>query len=114
MRRHPIWIRIAGAAALGGCALIGCFAYAAQQHVVTQKRSIFSAKQLSVKVGDTVKFVNEDSYSHNVFSLSEAKTFDLGSMPQGGDRSVTFDKPGTVEIECAVHTEMRMVIEVTK
>ena len=114
MKRRPTWVRIAGAAALGGCALMGCLAYAAQQHVVTQKRSAFSAKQITVKVGDSVKFVNEDGYSHNVFSLSEAKTFDLGSMAQGGDRSVTFDKPGTVEIECAVHTDMRMVIEVTK
>jgi plastocyanin len=42
----------------------------AAEHVVTQKNKAFSVKKLAVKVGDTIKFVNEDSFAHNVFSLS--------------------------------------------
>ena len=49
----------------------------------------FGAKTLKIKVGDSVKFVNEDPFSHNVFSLSSVKSFDLGSYPQGGAKSVT-------------------------
>jgi plastocyanin len=49
-----------------------------------------------------------------VFSLSDPKTFDLGSYPQGQSKAVTFDKPGTVEIECSIHPEMQMVVEVEK
>jgi plastocyanin len=88
-------------------------AWAAQEHVVSQKTKAFSVKKLTVKVGDTVKFVNEDSFAHNVFSLSAAKSFDLGSFGNGGSKAVTFDKPGKVEVECAVHPDMRLDIEVT-
>ncbi|HET9642078.1 MAG TPA: plastocyanin/azurin family copper-binding protein [Burkholderiaceae bacterium] len=84
----------------------------ATEHVVAQKGKAFSVKKLNVKTGDTVKFVNEDSFSHNVFSVSPAKHFDLGTYPQGGTKSVKFDKPGLVEVECAVHPGMQMLIEV--
>lgn len=86
--------------------------WAAQEHLVSQKNKSFSVKKLVVKVGDSIKFVNDDSFAHNVFSLSAAKSFDLGSFGNGGAKSVTFDKPGQVEVECAVHPDMRMNIEV--
>jgi len=85
----------------------------AGEHLVTQKNKSFSVKKLTVKVGDTVKFLNEDSFAHNVFSLSAPKSFDLGSFGNGGTKTVTFDKPGKVEVECAVHPDMRLDIEVT-
>lgn len=90
------------------------FACAASEHVVSQKGKAFSKKILKVKAGDIVRFVNDDPFSHNVFSLSEAKSFDLGTYSQGGAKSVTFDKPGFVEVECAVHPDMKMVVEVSK
>lgn len=85
---------------------------AAEEHVVAQKNKAFSIKKLTLKVGDSVKFVNEDSFAHNVFSLSPTKSFDTGSFGTGGSKSVTFDKPGKVEVECAVHPDMRLDIEV--
>lgn len=91
-----------------------CATAFAAEHVVAQKGKAFSVKKISVKVGDSVKFVNEDPFSHNVFSLSDAKSFDLGSYGQGASKSIVFDKPGTVEVECAVHPDMKLVIEVAK
>lgn len=82
------------------------------EYEVGQKNKTFTTEKLVVKVGDTVKFTNQDSFFHNVFSLSSVKSFDLGSYPKGKHRFVTFDKPGTVEIECAIHPSMRMKIEV--
>jgi plastocyanin len=38
--------------------------------------------------------------------------FDLGSYPQGQSKSVTFDKAGKVEVECAIHPQMKMTVEV--
>ena len=93
---------------------LACGTALSAEQVVAQKGKAFSTKKLKVKVGDTVKFLNEDPFSHNVFSLSDARSFDLGSYPQGGAKSVTFDKPGTVEVECAIHPDMVMVIEVDK
>lgn len=86
----------------------------AAEHEVLQKDKKFSKANMTVKVGDTVSFKNEDPFAHNVFSLSDVKTFDLGSYPKGQAKSVTFDKPGTVEIECAIHPDMKVVVEVKK
>jgi plastocyanin len=85
---------------------------AAAEHVVSQKDRSFTPKKLVVKQGDSVRFNNDDPFAHNVFSLSEAKSFDLGSYRQGHGKSVVLDKAGTVEVECAVHPDMKMVIEV--
>jgi plastocyanin len=60
-------------------------------------------ESLKVKMGDTIRFKNEDPFFHNIFSLSPIKTFDLGSFPKGDSRTVTFDKAGKAEIECAIH-----------
>lgn len=86
----------------------------AAEHVISQKGKAFSVKRLTVRQGDSVKFVNDDPFAHNVFSLSDVKSFDLGSYGQGLAKSVVLDKPGLVEVECAVHPDMKLVIEVKK
>lgn len=67
---------------------------------------------ITVNQGDTVHFTNKDPWFHNIFSLSDLKTFDLGSYPQGESRPVTFDKKGVVEIECAIHPNMFLEVTV--
>jgi plastocyanin len=86
----------------------------AAEVVVSQKGKAFSTSKVKLKVGDAIKFLNEDPFSHNVFSLSPVKSFDLGSYPQGGAKSVIFDKPGTVDVECAIHPDMTLTVEVEK
>ena len=85
---------------------------ASAQHTVSQKDKQFAPNNLTVKAGETVTFTNDDPYFHNVFSMSDAKTFDLGNFPSGESREVSFDQPGTVEIECTIHPLMNMTIEV--
>ena len=85
-----------------------------QLPVVGQKDKKFSVERLAVKVGESVSFASEDPFFHNVFSLSPAATFDLGSYPQGESRAVTFKEVGEVQIECAIHPSMQMVVEVTE
>lgn len=87
---------------------------AAADHVVEQKGKAFAVKSIKVKQGDAIEFRNADAFNHNVFSLSDAKTFDLGSYGQGASKKVVFDKPGTVEVECAIHPDMKMNVEVAK
>ncbi len=86
----------------------------AAEHTVSQKDKAFSIQTLKIKVGDTVNFLNEDTFFHNVFSLSDVKMFDLGSYAQGQSKSVTFDQAGSVEVECAIHPNMHLKIEVEK
>lgn len=89
----------------------------AAEVVVTQKDKSFQKdgakiEKLVVNKGDVVSFKNEDPFFHNIFSLSDLKTFDLGSYPAGQSKSVTFDKPGEAEIECAIHPVMQLLITV--
>ncbi|MDB5856799.1 MAG: methylamine utilization protein [Ramlibacter sp.] len=86
----------------------------AGEHVVSQKGKAFAVKKLTVQQGDSVRFVNDDPFAHNIFSLSDAKSFDLGSYGQGQSKAVVMDKAGTVDVECAVHPDMKMTIEVRK
>ncbi len=79
---------------------------------VGQLNKKFSIKRLSVKVGDTVNFTNQDPFFHNIYSLSEPFFFDLGSYPKGQSKSVSFDQPGVVDVECAIHPKMHMKITV--
>ena len=79
---------------------------------VGQKDKTFTVEHLSVKVGDEVTFMNDDPFFHNVFSLSPAATFDLGSYPQGESKAYRFEEAGTVQVECAIHPSMQMIIEV--
>ena len=64
---------------------------------------------LPVVRGTTVAFPNDDALFHNVFSLSRAKTFDLGRYPRGAARSVTFDRTGIVQVFCHIHSDMSAV-----
>jgi plastocyanin len=98
-----------------GCLLLAMALNAtAAEFRVDQKDKQFSVSHLKIKAGDTVNFINNDPFFHNVFSLSDAKTFDLGSYPQGQGRTLTFNNPGVVEVECAIHSQMKLVIEVEK
>ncbi|MBP8308410.1 MAG: methylamine utilization protein, partial [Burkholderiaceae bacterium] len=81
--------------------------------IVSNTNQAFSVQKLTIKAGDSMNFVNDDSFAHNVFSMSAENSFDLGSFGNGGAKSVTFDKPGKVEVECAVHPDMRLDVEVT-
>lgn len=93
---------------------MGASSAMAAEHVVSQKGKAFVVKSLNVKAGDKVVFRNDDPFVHNVFSLADADTFDLGSFGKDQARDRVFSKPGSFEVECAVHPEMKMVVTVAK
>jgi len=86
----------------------------AGDQTVSQAKKAFTVGVLKAKVGDTITFRNDDEFAHNVFSLSDVQSFDLGSYKKGDVRTVKLTAPGTIEVECAIHPEMKMKIEVAK
>jgi plastocyanin len=82
------------------------------EHTVVQKKKKFSEDYMILNVGDVVYFENADPFYHNVFSTSDITGFDLGSYRKGKSRSVIFDKPGLIEVECAIHPQMFLEIRV--
>jgi plastocyanin len=79
---------------------------------IQQIDETFVPHVLPIMTGTSVDFPNGDPFFHNVFSLSGAKSFDLGRYPQGKKRTVRFDKPGIVMVFCHIHSHMSAVIRV--
>ena len=80
--------------------------------VVDQRDMKFIPFVLPVVAGTTVEFPNNDKSWHNVYSKSDAKSFDLGLYAPGKSRSQTFDKPGVVRVLCNAHPAMEAFIVV--
>ena len=78
--------------------------------IMDQKDERFVPHVLAIERNTEVRFLNSDSIYHNVFSLSQAKSFDLGRYPQGKFRAVKFDKAGLVKVYCDIHTHMSAYI----
>lgn len=83
-------------------------------HLIDQKDKTFSQETIKVKLGDTIEFKNSDSVVHNVFSNTKGLEFDLRTQQPGKSSVVTFDKPGTCEVRCAIHPKMKLTVEVEK
>jgi plastocyanin len=80
---------------------------------MAQQDRRFSPDLVVIPAGSSVLFPNQDPIFHNVFSLSKAKSFDLGSYDKGDSRTVVFPRPGIVEVFCHLHPNMSGTIVVT-
>ena len=68
-------------------------AAAAADHTMKIADMKFAQTKMTVKVGETVKWVNEDTAPHTVTATSGPAKFDSGSMDKGESWSFTFTKP---------------------
>jgi plastocyanin len=73
---------------------------------IAQQGESFSPRVAAITRGSIVDFPNGDPYFHDVFSLSRAATFDLGSYPRGSNRSQLFSRAGLVKVYCHIHSHM--------
>ena len=74
--------------------------------VMDQRNREFVPRVLVVSVGTSVEFPNNDSVSHQVYSFSAAKRFQLPLYKGESHPPVTFDKPGLVVLGCNIHDAM--------
>jgi plastocyanin len=81
--------------------------------VMDQKDRAFVPRLLVVNVGASVEFPNNDSVSHQVYSFSAAKRFQLPLYKGEAHPPVTFDQPGLVVLGCNIHDSMVGYIYVT-
>ena len=81
-----------------------------QHAVMDQSHLAFAPHVVAVQQGGTVDFKNDDPVGHNVFwpSINHNKKLagNLGTWPQGGVKSFTFNDLGDVPLLCNVHPEM--------
>ncbi len=79
---------------------------------MVQKNLAFDTALLPVRLGTKVEFPNLDDTTHNIFSFSPTKRFDLGryTASERPIPSQTFDKMGLVTLRCDIHEHMRALI----
>lgn len=101
-------IAIAGAVGAGGRPT---GARAAATTTVEMQRFRFTTPTVSIKVGDTIRWLNQDPVAHT--ATTEAYPgFNSGPIKQGETWSQTFNTAGVFTYFCIVHPNMRGVINV--
>ncbi len=80
-----------------------------QTHIVQLVNFSFNPKILRIKVGDTVRWENQDSALHDVVS----DTFSSSPFPKGDTFSYTFNQAGDFSYLCSLHPVMtgKIIVE---
>lgn len=74
------------------------------------KNFAFSPSTLTVKVGNTVNWTNQDSVGHS--ATADDGSFDTGVLAQGESNDVTFTEAGTFSYHCTPHPNMKATVVV--
>lgn len=77
---------------------------------VVMKNIAFDPATVTIKVGDTVTWTNEDSVTHTV--VGDNNEFQSGDLAQGDTFSFTFDQAGTYPYHCSIHPSMKGTVAV--
>ncbi|MEK6972622.1 MAG: plastocyanin/azurin family copper-binding protein [archaeon] len=80
--------------------------------IVTIKEFVFEPKEIVIKKGSTVKWVNEDASPHLIASNPHPVHTDLpelvsNELNKGEEHSFTFTKTGTFGYHCHIHPAMK-------
>lgn len=81
--------------------------------VMDQVNRAFVPDLLVIPVGSTVTFPNSDSVSHQIYSFSPAKRFQLPLYRGTPYPPVRFEQAGVVTLGCNIHDEMVGYLVVT-
>jgi plastocyanin len=80
---------------------------------ITQADQTFSQEAVTLKAGDSMKFTNKDSVTHNIKVINgDGDTEDKGLQKPGEIITETFAKPGEYKIRCGIHPKMKIAVTV--
>jgi plastocyanin len=79
---------------------------------VVMKNIQFAPKAMTVKVGQTITWTNQDSVDHNVTATAGA-SFRSSNFGHGGTYKYTATKPGKIAYVCTLHPGMAATLTVT-
>ena len=81
-------------------------------NTITIAKNTFNPSTMTVKVGSTVRWVNEDDHPHRIEFMDKAfstSTYLLGASQSASQR---FDRAGTYNYSCMIHPYMQGTIRV--
>ena len=71
---------------------------------VVMKNLAFDPASITVKVGESITWTNQDGFTHDV--KADNGEFASENIEAGGTYSTVIDKPGTYPYHCGIHPEM--------
>ena len=74
----------------------------------------FNPEDLTINVGDTVTWTNNDGMGHTATSTDEPASFDSENIDAGATWSFTFTEAGTYNYKCDYHSSMTASITVVE
>ncbi|MDR5906659.1 carboxypeptidase regulatory-like domain-containing protein [Franzmannia qiaohouensis] len=83
------------------------------QDDIIQRDAAFHPHVSAVPVDSRIRFPNQDSTRHHVYSFSPAKVFDLNLFLRDTPPPITFDQTGVVVLGCNIHDHMQAFIVVS-
>jgi len=102
MVRMRRWTLAAATAAL--MTWIAASSVLAADSAVTIAGFAFDPATVTIQVGDSVTWTNEDSAPHT--ATAGDGSFDTGQLATGDSETVTFDTAGTFAYICSIHPQM--------
>jgi plastocyanin len=91
---------LAACVTAAGCGAAGATAPVATTQVSMAKSYRFDPKVIEIHAGDTVTWTNNDNFTHTV----EVDGQDDHKVDRGHSVSIKFDKPGTYDYVCTLHS----------
>jgi plastocyanin len=116
-RGRTLWFAVLAALLLTFGLLAGCggssttattAAGSAAQVIMTNRA--YDPQEITVKVGDTVTWVNQDAPKHDV--VADNGEFESSLFDKGQSFSYTFTKAGTYPYHCSIHPGMTGTVTV--
>jgi len=87
-------------------------ALAASVVSVVQKGRAFASQLVEIKAGDSIRFLNEDTFIHHVFVKSATMNYDSEEQEPGKSVDVRFPTAGTFDVRCEIHPKMLLRVSV--
>jgi plastocyanin len=106
----PSAVPVAGAATASPAPSRTPRAHSAAVHAATIAGFAFHPGSITVTVGDTISWTNDDSAPHT--ATADDGSFDTGQLAKGASGSHTFTSPGTFAYHCTIHPSMHGTVTV--
>lgn len=104
--------QIIGVVAVG---LLAGAALGANPFLISQKEQEFRPREIMIKRGNTLRFVNDDGeLLHHAYLNSDTFEFDSGDQQPGSQFDVVFSVGGDYTVLCGIHPKMKLAVHVTK
>lgn len=105
MNRSRILLGVVGAM----CFASGAFA---ETHTVVQVNRSFKPGEITIAVGESVQFSNQDEFIHQIYVDSDKIAYDSAEQQPGEIITIPFPKSGDFPVRCHIHPKMLLTVHV--